>query len=169
MKDACEKANKERDKQHEYRAVIILNTLDCGMSRNKIVGELLLRVGTKAARYLNLRQSSLDLVLGPRSAVRVEFFLGVEAVLVVVGNLCTDKKGDSNPRLRTDWKYNGESLLQRLRPTRPSDHLEMGHNFDILISCNELSHTSTNMSLSFHSSIELVNRNNQTQSCYNPT
>ncbi len=64
--------------------------LDCGMHRNKRVGELLLCVGTEAVRHLNLRQFSLDLVLGPRSAVRVELFLGVEAVLVVVGNLCTN-------------------------------------------------------------------------------
>ena len=60
------------------------------MNRSKIVGELLLGVGAEVARHYNLGLSSLDLVLGPRSAVRVELLLGVEAVLIVVGNLCTD-------------------------------------------------------------------------------
>ena len=60
------------------------------MHGNKSVGELLLRVGTKAVRHLILRPSSQDFVLGPRSAVRVELLLGVEAVLIIVGNLCTD-------------------------------------------------------------------------------
>ena len=61
------------------------------MNRSKRVGELLLGVGAKeVARHYNLGLSSLDFVLGPRSAVRVELLLGVEAVLIVVGNLCTD-------------------------------------------------------------------------------